>query len=233
LTVTGATFTSNTVTGGTSAYGGAICVTASASAASSAVELTLSDCTFTENKADGDGYGGAVYIKLRTNASVTGCTFENNTAKTADGSNAGLGGAICADGTTLTISGGSFSGNTAERNGGAVYGLNSAVTVADTCSITGNTAGATDLYAGQGGGIGMVVNSDKSASLTLASGVTVSGNTVFNKSETDVGLGADIYLETGVDYTPNGATVTDIYPVQTNDGGTGESESQPESGETT
>ena len=159
-------------------------------------------------------------MKNRPNALVTDCTFTQNVCNVKFDNNSvsgGLGGAICAHASTLTVSGGSFSGNTADRNGGAIYGLNANVTVTDTCSITGNVAGKVDGFAGFGGGICVSINENQTASLTLGSDTTVSGNTVLPKSDAEQGSGADIY-------TTSKVVVNDNRPSEGDNGTTGEPE---------
>ena len=94
-------------------------------------------------------------------------TFTGNTANVylnnENEPTGGLGGAICADSSTLTVNGGNFTGNTAGRYGGAIFVTATPLTVTGTCSITGNSVGDANYYAGRGGGIYVSAN----ASLTL------------------------------------------------------------------
>jgi predicted outer membrane repeat protein len=96
--------------------------------------LTLSNCTFTNNIAS-NSFGGAIY-NYQTNLTLSNCTFTSNTASN-------WGGAICnAYGSTLNMTNSTFSGNTATSQGGAIanVGIN-AILNGTNCIFTNNTAG--------------------------------------------------------------------------------------------
>ncbi|MEN6552759.1 MAG: right-handed parallel beta-helix repeat-containing protein [Methanobacterium sp.] len=143
-----------TLTNGTAANGGAI---------NNDGSLTVTNCTFTDNKAT-NNYGGA--INNEGTLSVTGCTFTGNTATSGgaiynnDGSlnannctftgNTAIGfyggGAIANDG-FLTVNNCTFTDNKALMAGGAI--LNYGSLTVNNCTFTGNTAtsgGATYNY---------------------------------------------------------------------------------------
>jgi uncharacterized repeat protein (TIGR01451 family) len=90
--------------------------------------LSVSDCTFTNNRAS---YGGAIYNTV-IGLSVTDCTFTENTATS------GNGGAIANTDSGLSVSDCTFTENTAYY-GGAIYNTGSDVSVSD-CTFTENTA---------------------------------------------------------------------------------------------
>jgi predicted outer membrane repeat protein len=121
--------------------------------------LTVSDCTFSNNSANGStGYGGAIY-SART-LTVSNCLFSGNTASTD-------GGAIY-ENTTFgtTVTGCTFTSNTAGTGGGAIYS-------GGTLAVSGCTFGNNSVYAG-GGGI-----------LTgLGSNTTITGSTFTGNSAT-------------------------------------------------
>lgn len=161
------TFTDNYATGalhnGGITLGGAIC----------GLKQAI-DCVFTGNSAESCG---AVITGARTQF-VTGCSFQNNSAK-----NAGALGMYC----PIAVSNCVFAGNSATENGGAVAGFSTGQTGYSIpgiahCTFHGNTAGT------YGGAFCQSVGS-------LAIGTTVT-NCVFwgNSAKT----GPDIYKDSGV-----------------------------------
>ncbi|MDD3753798.1 MAG: right-handed parallel beta-helix repeat-containing protein [Methanobacterium sp.] len=174
VTVNGSTFTENTVTGSGGAitnYDGSLTVNDSAFIENSATgsdglgsaiysnsDLTITNCTFTENTArwgaifngsnmtvnnstftnntakGWSGNGGAIHNT--GDANVNGSTFNNNKAIGTD--ELGTGGAIYNWG-TLTVIGSNFIENTATDFGGAIYNYGGALTVTDS-TFTENTA---------------------------------------------------------------------------------------------
>ncbi|PKL66731.1 MAG: hypothetical protein CVV28_10055 [Methanobacteriales archaeon HGW-Methanobacteriales-1] len=118
-----------TLTNGNNDYGGAI---------HNYGNLTVTECTFTNNTATGDG--GAIYNE--GNLTVTSSTFTNNTAD--------LGGAIY-NNWALTVTDSDFINNTAPNNGGAIYNNYSNLTVTGS-TFTNNTAQDGVLYQGNIGG---------------------------------------------------------------------------------
>ena len=122
---------------------------------------TITDCTFTNNRAKTKGYGGAIYLKKNSNitncnftsnaARVSGgavyaytgascnlvnCNFTNNQADTADNA---YGGAFFADAHS-TLSNCIFTENSAISTGGAIYIAQGGCDLTD-CVFTGNNAG--------------------------------------------------------------------------------------------
>ena len=102
---------------------------------------TISDCVFTNNKAT-NAVGGAVTLSAN-NCSITGCTFEGNTANTH-------GGALRITGNDFSISGCNFINNKAGKYGGAIHISNFRASICE-CSFENN--------AGDNGGA-ICMNSD-------------------------------------------------------------------------
>lgn len=115
--------------------------------------VTISDSTFTENKASA-GVGGAVKI-LNSDLTVTNTTFTSNNASN---SSIGNGGAIYIDGAKgdngkVTIRGSTFTNNSATAYGGALFNstYNNNQTLVDSSTFSGNRVGGGSN--GQGGAI--------------------------------------------------------------------------------
>lgn len=130
-------------------YGGAVYTRSGIWGGEKNTQLTVSNSTFTENRATGsaDAKGGAIYAKGDPDSdfshalNVENSTFEKNHADTQ-------GGAIYAQNVALSISGTTFDGNTVavdgkENAGGAVYINNSGEIVATIkdSSFKNNTSG--------------------------------------------------------------------------------------------
>ena len=95
--------------------------------------LTVTNCTFTDNTAD---YGGAIY-NTGTIITLGGCNFTGNNASY-------YGGAIFNGGTITNISSSTFTGNTA-CDGGVIYNAGniytaSTITNVSNCTFTNNKA---------------------------------------------------------------------------------------------
>ncbi len=203
LTVTGSTFTGNSITPGEG--GGAIYSVGSAALLSitgstftnnsaqygGAIEndgpATLTNDTFNNNGNGGSfGYGGAIYAPGAL--TVAGCTFTSNVAGGGSGGGYGYGGAINAS-NTLTISGSTFTGNSAGGTGSGSYGYGGAINGGSSAltlnndTFSGNTAGGTNY--GYGGAI---------ETNTPISGTndTFSSNSAFGTSATGYGYGGAI-----------------------------------------
>ena len=194
-TITGATFTNNTVTVG---KGGAVTNTGTT--------LTVTDAVFSDNSANQGGaiwnmdeYGGSPVARL------VNCTFTGNTAE--------QGGALL-NGGVLTVSGGTFAENEAEEGkGGALYNTGSAVVSGAT--FTGNEA----LYGGaiwQGVGTlaldGAKVEDNTAlyggALYAAGSGATVVSGGSFSGNSTPYDEDYELGGMGGAVYVTNAATVT-------------------------
>ena len=163
-------------------YGGAVYTRSGIWGGEKNTQLTVSNSTFTENRATGsaDAKGGAIYAKGDPDSdfshalNVENSTFEKNHADTQ-------GGAIYAQNVALSISGTTFDGNTVavdgkENAGGAVYINNSGEIVATIkdSSFKNNTSG----YAADVDSPGNIVWSQGGA-ITYSGGVLNIDNTQF------------------------------------------------------
>ena len=177
------TFSGNTASGSSSAYGGAIygsTITLSNNGSVAFIGNTASTTGFSSY-----AYGGAIYgdssstITLSNNVSVL---FEGNTASSTDSS--AYGGAIYGDWySTITLSNNgsvAFSGNTASDSsyayGGAICGFpSSTITLSNNGSVvfSGNTASTGSSFA-----VGGAICGSPSSTITLSDNVSVefSGN---------------------------------------------------------
>ncbi len=153
--------------------------------------LTVSDCTISDNTADGDGGGisnaGTITVtgtsfsgdqSISTNCcngfgaglfntgtgTITNSTFTGNSMGFNGGSN-GSGGGLFNSGGSLIVSACTFSGNTANVSGGGVGNSGGTMTLSNS-TLSGNSAGSS------GGGI------FNGGSLTV-SGCTVSANSTY------------------------------------------------------
>ncbi|MBO7725252.1 MAG: hypothetical protein J6S40_02185, partial [Thermoguttaceae bacterium] len=132
-------------------------------------KLTVTGSSFRNNSAVAEeGYGGAIYANSEGSAvSVSGSSFESNTAA--------YGGAFVAwPGGTVTFTETAFTGNSASRSGGAVY-------VEDTESLTLNKVVFDKNTAGHDGGAVYAVTyyNDEDAISIIDS--TFTGNETINK----------------------------------------------------
>lgn len=125
-TVTVCTFESNTTTTGN---GGAVY---------SKKDITVESSEFTGNTAEIDG--GAIYMSDGTTSTVTGCTFETNTATT------GNGGAVSTQKDLNVVSSG-FTGNTAKVDGGAIC-ITTGVSASAITNCTFESNASTTGYGG-------------------------------------------------------------------------------------
>ncbi|HEV8058867.1 MAG TPA: hypothetical protein VGP68_03290 [Gemmataceae bacterium] len=205
-TVTGCTFTGDEVTGGGSgsyydgSYGGAIESFGFPPSQLYGSTLTVSHSTFSHNQAiaaSGVTFGDAAAIDVEFSAvaTINNCTFTDNVG-TAGDSGYGQGGALFAEGCTLTLSNSTFTGNQAlggtsggGAEGGAIFLLStpaSSLSPATTlnvvnCGFTGNQAIAGNdapapvAFNSPGGqGLGGAIN-DSGAAVSLT-GCTLTGN---------------------------------------------------------
>ena len=107
---------------------------------------TAINCNFIKNSAE-NGNGGAIYWSLSEEGSISGCDFEENTAKN--------GGALYWEGTNCTLDDCYFIGNIANGDGGAIYSSG------DTGNFS-NSEFIMNSASGNGGAVfnGTVVNCD-------------------------------------------------------------------------
>jgi CSLREA domain-containing protein len=122
--------------------------------------VTLLDCLFVDNAAEGASGGGGLYTGGTGNVvRIVGSTFWANRAEHANGAGAGM----RTTRATVTIEASTISGNVANSAGGGIYVstdpiAGSTLIVRDS-TITDNTA-SEDLSGGPGGGIRADVHAD-------------------------------------------------------------------------
>jgi hypothetical protein len=175
LSVTGSTFTSNSVTSVGFGYGGAISTEATISISGSTFSLNTA-VSLTTTRFNGYAYGGAVFAaSIET---ISGSTFSGNTAESR-GSSA-YGGAVFAA-SIETISDSTFTSNTAEAKetglsayGGAVYTSGSITTISDSTFSDNTALSSYDENYSYGGAV-------RAVSIETISDSTFSGN----KAESD------------------------------------------------
>lgn len=172
VNLTDVTFDSNTVNGATASQGGALYVLGvdtSGTSAPANASVTVTNSTFTGNKAEGaNGWGGAIYNA--GTLTITDATFTGNHATQQ-------GGAIynAAD-SSITFKGtNTFSGNTAAK-GNDIYNAGD-ITVADGTTTLGSglTQAATGTITVNGGTLDMA--SGSSLSFAEGSRLTIDGGT--------------------------------------------------------
>lgn len=208
VTITDSTFSNNTSV----AHGGAINVNEAAS-------LTITDSVFTSNHST-TGYGGALLIHATGAAvTITGTTFQGNTA-------AQPGGAIAKELGTLSIEGSLFEGNTAGTHGGGLFHESGAIGL----SVVNTTFFDNEATSGWGGGAyggGYYINTTFSGNHAgvngggLARAATTYPNVANSilAGNTASGLGADCYqlkseghnlMAVGTDCVFSGDTVGNV-----------------------
>ncbi len=148
-----------TMENGNAIWGGAIY--------SNGGKLTITDSTFSNNRASGSG--GAIYSNGGT-LSIEATTISGNTTNA-------YGGGIYSNGSTLSIEGTTISNNSAGNDGGGIYSNGGTLTI-DGGSISNNTA------EDSGGGI------YATATLTIGGGAMFDGNKVTKGTGNDGGGGA-------------------------------------------
>ena len=142
---------------------------------------TITNCSFTNNHADGEAAaaGGGVYFNGNYSASVINSVITGNTAE----SGAGVfhGGSAATPAATLTLTGGYISGNTANTNGGGVgvVDSNNAVIALQNLTVSGNNAKLS------GGGLASAGQSVTLTNVTLSNNRADSDN---NASGTGGGI---------------------------------------------
>lgn len=137
--------------------------------------LTLTNCTFLNNRAD--RRGGGLDNETKATVTVTGSTFTGNSTS------AGFGGAITNNGGTLGVSNSTLTNNTASDNGGAIENTGGGTATVTASTITGNHAG------GSGGGL-----RNAGGSLTLIESI-VAGNTA--RGGPDISNNASTFTDGG------------------------------------
>ncbi|HEV7350497.1 right-handed parallel beta-helix repeat-containing protein, partial [Telluribacter sp.] len=123
---------------------------------------TLTNCSFTGNRATGNAaYGGGMYNE-RSSPTLTNCSFAGNSAN----GTSGRGGGMYNTSSSPTLINCSFAGNSANAGalgyGGGMYNISSSPTLTN-CSFAGNSANGTN---GRGGGM---YNTSSSPTLTNCS----------------------------------------------------------------
>lgn len=113
-----------------SGYGGVLAYSSNSAAAN----LTLDDCVFDGNyNAFASGKGGVLYLySTNATATITNCTFSNNTTAVD-------GGVICLSAGTLNITNSTFSNNSATNSGGVVTITGGTLNI-DGSTFSGNSA---------------------------------------------------------------------------------------------
>ena len=200
VNLTDVTFDSNTVNGATASQGGALYVlgvdTSGTSAPANAA-VTVTNSTFTGNKAEGaNGWGGAIYNA--GTLTVNGGEFTGNEAGK-------YGGAIAGDVEgqgSLNITNATFTGNTSGA-GGAIYNAaNSSITFKGNNTFTDNTAAeGNDIY-----NAGSITVAD--GTTTLGSGLTqaATGTITVNGGTLDMASGSSLSFAEGSTLTIDGGT---------------------------
>ena len=168
---------------------------------SGAETVEINGTVFSGNKAKGEhtsdnGDGGAIrYSNANANWTLTNVSFTENSA-------ADFGGAIYANGGTLTLNGGSFSKNSSEATGaggGAIYVTGGAKISVDGTSFTSNTT------ASSGGAVRI---SNSAGATQTFDNATFTGNSGTDGGAIDFrGKDANVKLNvTGCTFTSNSAT---------------------------
>lgn len=168
--------------------------TGGAIASNNADNVVIKDCKFSGNYAT--GVGGAVSIN-GNKASITNCVFTNNEARDY------LGGAVLIYGNYATIKNNTFTNNKAGRDGGAldVEGVTEAVKCVGT-EISDNTF--TGNSAPFGGAVGLNGND-----ATISNNIFKSNKAVNSKSYNYAGIGGAMRLIGEKNINVNGNTFTD------------------------
>lgn len=130
----------------TSGYGGAVYLFAETDVAEDfRPVIVITNSVFSDNTEVDNGQGGAIYAGGFVSLTITGSTFERNTAQ-------GSGGAVyvecylCGSEEDITITGSTFRGNSADDGGGALYAYGwGQLSIAGT-TFSGNTTG--EVYGG-------------------------------------------------------------------------------------
>ncbi len=153
--------------------------------------LTIRDCVFNANTSDNTG--GAIRGSLASQADVVTSTFTGNSAL--------FGGAVGANGTTVSIVNCSFDGNNAANDGGALQLGNAASANVVNSRIFNNVARGVHAPGGTppfiGGGIQL---QDAGTNVTVVNS-TIAGNRMLGTGPTDGGGGIGANAGTSVTLT--------------------------------
>ncbi len=168
------TVTSSTLSGNSANQGGAIC---------NAGNLTLGNCTLSGNTAPDAGGGGAIFNAC--SATISNSTLSGNAAEPYyDGTSEfpGYGGAIYANGGSLSLSNSTVSDNTANQGGygSAIYMAYPSSKVSVTgCTVTDNNLSDYDLIWVDSGSLTVKDSYFHSANHTYISGPYTDGRNTF------------------------------------------------------
>lgn len=180
VTIRNSVFSNNTANTSQTEDGGAISFWG-------AKALTISDCTFTNNTANGGG--GAVFLKKGSKLYLSGSNFTSNTAQTA--------GAIQFGDKTVgvNIEKCVFSENKASGTAGALYVSTTADINVTNCTFdhnnAGTTAGAISVYGGKATIAGTTIKNNESA--TYGGAIYALVGTVNIKDSSDISSNKSTY----------------------------------------
>ena len=174
-------FAENEAKSAKGAYGGAVYV-----ATGTVARLSLAQFLGNESQTG----GGAVFAD-EAGVVVQTSVFSNNTVTAAKG----YGGAVAAEGATLTVSNSTVRGS----NGGAVDAYRSKATLVN-CVVVDN--GATDVSVGGGSGAELVAEYTSYGRAEVAEGTPVTTNVCFSGRDKSIYLGESLYLDSLGAYLP-------------------------------
>ena len=174
-------FAENEAKSAKGAYGGAVYV-----ATGTVARLSLAQFLGNESQTG----GGAVFAD-EAGVVVQTSVFSNNTVTAAKG----YGGAVAAEGATLTVSNSTVRGS----NGGAVDAYRSKATLVN-CVVVDN--GATDVSVGGGSGAELVAEYTSYGRAEVAEGTPVTTNACFSGRDKSIYLGESLYLDSLGAYLP-------------------------------
>jgi CSLREA domain-containing protein len=183
-TVTGCTFSNNTVAGFQEARGGAIC----SNSFGNDTGLTIRNCTIVANSAQSQTFavGGGISV-LASNNSTSTLTVSNSTL--SGNSSSTLGGGVYNYDGTLTLTNCTLSGNSASTGGG-IYNQGdgngfTGTTTVSSCTLSNNSAS-------NGGGIYNTGTNSGNAFVTLKNTILFSTNGTPGANLVNVGSGTSI-----------------------------------------
>ncbi len=185
-TVTGCTFSNNTVAGFQEARGGAIC----SNSFGNDTGLTIRNCTIVANSAQSQTFavGGGISV-LASNNSTSTLTVSNSTL--SGNSSSTLGGGVYNYDGTLTLTNCTLSGNSVSTGaGGGIYNQGdgngfTGTTTVSSCTLSNNSAS-------NGGGIYNTGTNSGNAFVTLKNTILFSTNGTPGANLVNVGSGTSI-----------------------------------------